>query len=132
MEVFEEIVRRRIEEEKLFNNYLECLRKGEIVKACEFLWGSINNIAYCIGLLYGRKLGKHREIIGFMREIARHYGREELARYVSSAEAIHSNFFHNWMEKETFIEKAGEVEILRKWLIEILESEISKRRRKLQ
>ena len=124
-DIFKEIKRRRLEESKLYNNYSEYFKKGEIVKASEFLWGSINNIVYSIGLLHGEKLGKHKLIIQAIRELIIAYGKKEYEKYASSADAIHSNFYHAWMDEETFREKAMEVEELRKWLIEILESEIS-------
>lgn len=120
---FKEIKRRRIEEGRLYSNYIKYYRKGDMIKASEFLWGSINNIVYSIGLLYGKKLGKHSLIIQTIRELATKWGKE-YEKYVSSAEAIHSNFYHAWMSEEVFKEKVKEVEELRKWLIEILESEI--------
>lgn len=124
--VLKEIKRRRIEESKLYDNYIKYSKEGEFVKASEFLWGAINNIVYSIGLLYGKKLGKHKLIIETIKELARKYRKKEYERYAYSADAIHSNFYHAWMSKEDFMEKVREVEELRKWLIELLEQEISR------
>ncbi|OYT62322.1 hypothetical protein B6U81_01055 [Thermoplasmatales archaeon ex4484_30] len=81
--VLKEIKRRRIEESKLYDNYIKYSKEGEFVKASD-------------------------------------------ERYAYSADAIHSNFYHAWMSKEDFMEKVREVEELRKWLIELLEQEISR------
>ena len=124
--VLKEIKRRRIEESKLYNNYIKYSKEGEIIKASEFLWGSINNIVYSIGLLHGKKIGKHSLIIQAIRELAIKHGKKEYERYATSCEAIHSNFYHAWMDREVFMEEAREVEELRKWLIELLELEISR------
>jgi len=124
-EVLEEIRRRRVEESRLYENYIKYYERRDLVKASEFLWGSINNLAYALGLIYGRRLTGHRMVIQFMRELAEKSGREEYRRYISSAEALHANFYHGWMSEEVFEESVREAEELRRWLIELLDSLIS-------
>ena len=120
-ETLEEIRWRRVEEARLYENYLRYYEERDFVKASEFLWGSINNLAHALGLIYGRRPAGHREIVRFLRELAETNGREEYRKYVSSAEALHSNFYHGWMSEEIFEEGVREVEELRRWLIELLD-----------
>ena len=121
-EILKEIMRKRKEESRLYENYIKYYEKRDFVKAGEFLWGSINNLAYALGLVYGKRLTGHREIIQFLRELAEMNKIEEHKRYIRSAEALHANFYHRWMDENTFEESVREVEELRKWLIELLDS----------
>ena len=129
-EIFKEIKRRMIEEARLFENYVEYYNKRDFVKASEFLWGSISNLVYALGLLYGKQLTKHRESIQFLRELVSVNGEEKFKGYIKSAEALHSNFYHGWISEDTFEEYARDVEELRKWLKEFLEIELTKLRNK--
>jgi len=58
-------------------------------------------------------------------ELAKREGKDEHRKYASSAEDLHANFYHGWMDEEEFEEKVREVEELRKWLIELLEKFLS-------
>jgi len=64
------------------------------MKAGEFLWGCINNLAYALGLVYGKKLSSHREVVRFLKELAKREGKDEYRKYASSAEDLHANFYH--------------------------------------
>ncbi|HID17439.1 TPA: hypothetical protein EYP26_04005 [Candidatus Bathyarchaeota archaeon] len=70
-----EVKRRRKEESRLYDNYVAYYRRRELIKASEFLWGSINNLAYAIGLIYGRRLTNHGKIVQFLRELAKESGK---------------------------------------------------------
>lgn len=121
-----EIDRRRREESHLHDNFRKHYQERDFVKASEFLWGSISKIAYAIGLPYGKKLGKHKEIVLLMRELAESRNKPEVIDWINAAESLHSNFYHNWMEEETFEDYVRKVIKLRYWLIKILDEEAEK------
>lgn len=123
-ETFKEIRRRMMEEDRLYDNYIRYYKERDFVKAGELLWGAINNLAYALGLIYGKKLSGHREIFRFLRELAEVNEREEYRRYVRSVEALHANFYHGWMSEEGFEEYVREAEELRRWLTELLEKHL--------
>ena len=121
-QILAEVKKRKSEENRLFSNFEKRYREREFVKASEFLWGSISKIAYAIGLLYGKKLGKHKEIVSLMRDLAK--GEPKIIDWISAAESLHSNFYHNWMEEETFENYVRKVINLRFWVIKILDEKM--------
>lgn len=116
----------RSEESRLFSNFQKSYKERELDKASEFLWGSVSKIAHAIGLLYGRKLGKHKELVQFMRDLAIKKNKPKVSNWINAAESLHSNFYHNWMEEEIFEETVRKVNNLRLWLIEVLDIEMQK------
>jgi hypothetical protein len=123
-ELFREIEKGRIEEAHLFSNFEKYYRKKDTVKASEFIWGSIAKIAYLIGLLFDQKLGRHGQLVAFLKNLARQQSRTEIVDWINAAESFHSNFYHNWMEMEVFEEYILKVVSLRIWLLEILERKL--------
>ncbi len=119
-----EIQKNRIEEAHLFSNFDKYYNIKDNVKASEFIWGSISKIAYLLGLLFGQKLGKHKDLIAFLRNLARQENRLEIIDWINAAESLHSNFYHNWMENEVFVEYIQKVVRLRMWLLEIFERKL--------
>ena len=125
-QILAEVHKRRIEESRLYDNFEKRYREREFVKASEFLWGSISKVAYAVGLLYGRKLGKHKEIVSLMKELAKARSEPKVIDWINAAESLHSNFYHNWMEEETFEDNVRRVIYLRNWLIKILDEKMER------
>jgi len=123
-----DIQKGRIEEAHLFSNFEKYYKTKDKVKTSEFLWGSVGKIAYLIGLLYGQKLGKHGELVAFLRNLARERDRLDVLDWISAAESLHSNFYHNWMDSEVFEENIQKAVRLRMWLLEILERKLEETR----
>jgi len=123
--ILAKVYKRRLEERHLFDNFEKYYKERELVKASEFLWGSISKIAYAIGLLYGKKLGKHGEIVSLIKDLSK--GEQKIIDWSNAAESLHSNFYHDWMEEETFENYVRKVIELRIWLIRILEETIERR-----
>jgi hypothetical protein len=121
-----EIEKRRLEERHLYENFEKYYQKRDFAKASEFLWGSVTKVAYAIGLLFGIKPGKHKEVIALMKELAK--GDRAIIDRINSAEALHSNFYHNWMEEGIFEDYVRKVDDLRAWLIKLLDKETEKAR----
>ena len=114
-----EVHRRRIQSSRLFENFEKYYKEREFVKASEFIWGSINSISYAIGILYHKKLGRHREIVAFMKDI----GKDEpkVIDRIRAAEVLHSNFYHGFMSEELFEDHVRKAIELRIWLIKLLD-----------
>lgn len=123
-EILAEVEKKRRDESHLYDNFEEYYRKRDLVKAGEFLWGCINQLAYSLGRLYGKKLGKHREIIQFMKEIAEERREERVREWIHYAEALHSNYYHGWMEEDIFEDYVRKVIELKFWLTRVLDEKI--------
>lgn len=118
-ETLEEIERRRDLAGYYFSNF-EKHRVRDPAKASEFLWGALNAIVYAIGLLHGRKIAEHSEVIKLLKEMR--MDKES----ISAAQMIHANFFHDFMDKETFELETKKVVIMLHELEKILEKELRK------
>ena len=104
------------------SNSVELSNEKKFEKASELLWGSINKLAIAIASLYGKKVGKHKQLVLLMRDLA--LGDPEIIDGINSAEALHSNFYHNWMEEEAFVDNVKKVIDLRLWLIKKLDDKL--------
>jgi len=118
-QILAEVHKIKVEERRLFDNFEKQYHAREFAKASEFLWGSISKIAFAIGLLFGKKLGKHRQNVLLMRDLAK--GDPKIIDWINAAESLHSNFYHNWMGEETFEDYVRKVIDLRIWLLKILD-----------
>lgn len=117
----EEIKRRLKEQSRLFDQYIQYAKKKDFVKASEFLWGSISNIACAIAHIYGKSLSRHKKTLDFIKELDE---KREYRSYINALNALHSNFYHGWMDEENFLDNARKAEKIRKWLLSKLEEEI--------
>lgn len=78
-EVISEIEKRRKLADRYYDNFRKYYENKNYSKASEFLWGSLNALAYAIGLLHGEKEGDHgkeeclasAQIIIFMESLNR-------------------------------------------------------------
>jgi len=108
-----EIKRRMGIIESYSRNYAEYLRRGDYAKASEMLWEIVNNLASILSILYGGKpISKHDELRSFVNSLAAALKREDIVRWFRACERLHSNFFHNFMDEETFGEYRAEAEKL--------------------
>jgi len=97
-----EINRRRELANYYYDNFRKHYETKKFSKASEFLWGTLNALVYAIGLFYGRKLTTHRAVVHFVKELASAYKDEEMGGWITDAETIHANFFHDFMNKSMF------------------------------
>jgi len=114
-----EVHKIRLEERNIYDNFEKRYRERKFVKSSELLWGSIVKIAFAIGRLYGKKLGQHKLIVLLMKDLAKND--PEVIEWIDSAGALHSNFYHNWMDEEIFESHVRKVIRLRIWLIKMLD-----------
>jgi len=120
----QEILRRKKLIDYYYDNYLKYCEAKKYSKASEFLWGTINNLTYAIGLFYGRKIGKHNELVSFIKGLAITERNEEIMEQLASAERIHANFFHDFMNELTFEDDKNKTERLIETLSGILNAKI--------
>ena len=105
-----------------YKNYEVFYFKNNLVKSSEFLWGTINQLFYAIGLYHDKKLSTHKKIRGFLPIFVYIYNDEEIVEEgFESAFVLHSNFYHDHLEKESFEYHKEKVEKLISKLLDILE-----------
>lgn len=117
----QEILRRKRLADHYYINFRKFYEAKKYSKASEFLWGTINNLVYAIGLFYDKKIGKHNEVVEFIKDLALGEKNDELVEQLVSAERIHANFFHDFMTELMFEDDKNKTEKLIETLSEILD-----------
>ena len=87
-----------------FDNYMKYYRLKKYSKASEFLWGTINNVVYAIGIFYDEKISTYNKLKSFLKHLAIEKNDDEILKNLIAAERIHANFFHNFMDEDMFEE----------------------------
>jgi len=105
-----------------------CRRIKKYPKASEFLWGALNNLVYALGLiLYGERPSTHSKIKDIINKISVDFNKPEIADlFKASAEVLHANFYHDFLDEDSFNYHAENVERLLLKLAQILEKSTSK------
>jgi len=116
-----EVIRRKRLADFYYDNYVKCSKEKKFQKASEFLWGALNNILYAVVLeIYGKKLTKHRQAKEYINKLSADLQKFEIAElYTQSAEVIHANFYHDFLDEDSFRFHAKNVEKLIEKLNEI-------------
>ena len=87
--------------------------------------GSLNALAYAIGLLHGEKLSDYGKVVNFIAVLANIYKDSEIVEYLASAQRIHANFFHDFMDESMFEDDRKRTEKLLEKLVKILDAELT-------
>jgi hypothetical protein len=111
---------------KHFNNYLSFYKEKNYVKSSEFLWGTINDYFYAIGLTYNKKLSTYGKIEKFLSILIYDYHYDDIIDQYKSALLLHSNFYQNFLEEEQFDYYQNKVLKLIDKLSEILDDRLKK------
>lgn len=107
--------------EEYLNNARKLVTKHEFAKASELLWGTTAEFIKAISVLYGRIPTGHREIVDVGKHIALELGDANLNRLISrEAQALHANFYEDFMSKEIFAEHYEAIIELTKKLLKII------------
>ena len=89
--------------EKCLANADELLAKRDYAKTGEMLWGAIAELIKALGMIYEKNLPKHGLLIDFIKKVSISLRDEELRRLVvERAQALHANFYENFIEVEDF------------------------------
>ncbi|MHB1709486.1 MAG: hypothetical protein ACYCT2_08450 [Thermoplasmataceae archaeon] len=106
----------------LYNNFEDAVMHKEPTKASELIWGSVSNIAVGLGIMHKERVTGHKETVEYVRALIRtNYPDKD--NLVNSLDKLHSNFYHGWMDQQTFDKFASDAVILRTLLLELWEKE---------
>jgi hypothetical protein len=117
-EALQEVLRRKKLADLYYDNYRYYYSRKEFAKASEFIWGTVNALAYALGLLHGLKLSDHKKIIEFLKILATQY--EEIREGVTAVQRLHANYYHDFMNEELFEEDRVKAEKLINKLAELI------------
>jgi len=114
----QEVFRRKRLADLYYDNYRYYYSRKELAKASEFIWGTVNALAYALGLFYGLKLSDHKKVVEFLKMLATQY--EEIREGITAVQRLHANYYHNFMDEELFEEDRVKAEKLISKLAELL------------
>lgn len=76
------------------------LTEGDIFQASEKLWGAASHVVIAEMHRRGIKQSGHKEMIRSVRSFAEDFNDTTLRGLFSSAEMLHANFYHGFMDEE--------------------------------
>jgi uncharacterized protein (UPF0332 family) len=83
--------------EKYIREAEELLAKKEYAQASEKAWGAAAQMVKAVAAREGRELRSHAALWEYVDELAERLGDVELRRLWRTANALHQNFYENWM-----------------------------------
>ena len=88
-----------------YKNSQETLRKKELGKSGELLWGAISETVKALFLHdYGKPINSHEGIRKFLRNLSTEHNKEVLEKWRRSADNLHVNFYETFLDEPTFLE----------------------------
>lgn len=72
-------------------------------------------------------MSDHGKVVNFINELANVYKDEEIEGCLASAQTIHANFFHDFMNDSMFEDNRKRTEKLLEKLVKILDAELKAR-----
>lgn len=104
-DIIEKIGQYRLRAGQLVLNAEGLIRKGELEKAGEFLWGSIACYINCVELLHtGKAHSGHKEMVIEAKNIATVAQDTRLFEAIVGAEKLHANYYHSIIPEDEFPE----------------------------
>ena len=97
--------------DRYYLNALEMMNRKEYRKASELLWGSITQAIKLIAALRNIRITKHGQFFGFLKELSRELGDEELYETFLFLRDLHENFYEeviNPKDFDIYLKKATE------------------------
>jgi len=88
--------------EKYLAEAEELYARGDLLQAGEKYWGAVAALLNAIGELLGVEHYSHRDYQLIIQQIYRDTRDVEIFRLFGMAERPHANFYHNFLDKETF------------------------------
>jgi uncharacterized protein (UPF0332 family) len=83
--------------EKYIREAEELLAEKDYVRASGKAWGAAAQMVKALAAREGRELGSHAALWEYVDELAERLGDAELRRPWRTANALHQNFYENWM-----------------------------------
>jgi hypothetical protein len=121
-ETLQEVLRRKRLADLYYDNYKYYYSRRELAKASEFIWGTVNELAYALGLFYGLRLSDHKKVVEFLKALATQY--EEIREGVTAVQRLHANYYYDFMNEELFEEDRVKAEKLINKLAELLHCQL--------
>lgn len=91
---------------QLHEKYLKAAEKeyqdGELSQAGEKYWGALCTLLNLIGEAKGMRHYTHRDYNLIINTLWKELKNPEIPRLFTSAERLHANYYHNFLDKETF------------------------------
>lgn len=101
---------------RLNGKYLEeaegLLAKGDFAQASEKLWGATAEIIKAVAARSGLELGTHRSLGDFVVKLHREHPDWNLMGAFREANALHTNFYEDWLPPEIVRDGANVVKDL--------------------
>ena len=91
---------------------------GDIFQASEKLWGAASHVAVAEMQRRGIRANKHASTTQFVKRFAIEVEEPTLYAWFKVAEALHSNFYHGWMEDHQFEENR---DLTRQFVLRMIE-----------
>lgn len=102
----------------LYDQALVELEAGDLRQASEKLWGATAQVLKSFAEKHGLAHDSHSHAYKVIREAVRESGKPEVGEWFKQAEALHGNFYENWMVGSEIRRSADDV----KKLIDAVES----------
>ena len=84
------------------------LADGDYPQASEKLWGAVAEMVKAVAEARGWRHYSHRELRNAIQQLAAETTDAELRLLFAAAEALHANFYENWMDAATVRGHAGD------------------------
>jgi len=88
--------------EKYFADAEDLYAKGDFPQAGEKYWGAVAALLNAIGELLGVEHYSHRDYQLIISRVYRETGDIDVVRLFRMAEALHANFYHNFLDRDLF------------------------------
>jgi len=124
----EEVEKFKEEAERLFKNYIEHRHRGELWKAGEYLWATLQALLLGLARAMGKEIAaKHGALRRFTIELADVVGDTGILDAFKDGERLHANFYHpGLLDDEEVIEAIVKLESYVEKLSELLERELKR------
>ena len=95
------------------------LRAGNNIQASEKGWGAVAQALKAIAEDRGWYHGGHRRVVDVVQQVADEQGRRDLVSLFGTAQALHTNFYEDWLDSDTVSVYMDDVRELRLQLEQI-------------
>jgi hypothetical protein len=86
--------------EKYMNDAISLLETGDHLQASEKLWGAVAQMVKTVAASRGWRHSSHRDLRGTISRIFDETGDREFLRLFAVAEALHANFYEDYMRPD--------------------------------
>ena len=98
--------------EKYLKEAEKLLAEGDYSQASEKGWGAAAQIVKALAAREGKTLRSHRELWEYVDELVERFGDAEVRRLWHAANALHQNFYENWMTPKSVAAALEDVKLL--------------------